>query len=43
MPSQDRFAPQRHRKMGLANARWPEQQHVLAVGDPAPRAGRVKI
>lgn len=35
MPSQDRFAPKSERKLCLPNARWPEQQHVLAIGDPA--------
>ncbi len=30
MPSQNRFTPQRDRKVRLANGRWPKLQHVLA-------------
>lgn len=32
---QDRLAPERDRKMRLADAWRAEQQHILAVGDPA--------
>jgi hypothetical protein len=34
---QDRLAPEGDREVCLADARRPEQQHVLAVGDPARR------
>ena len=35
VPGQDRFAPEGDGKMRLADARRSEQQHVLAIGDPA--------
>ena len=40
MPGQDRFAPERHCKMRLADTGRAEQQHILAIGDPA-RSGEL--
>jgi hypothetical protein len=40
MPGQDRFPPERHCQVRLADAGRPEQQHILAMGDPA-RTGDV--